>query len=65
VRGLKYDLLIESIRSKSVAPHVGAWIEITIGALIDAIKDVAPHVGAWIEIKRSRLWSPKSRSHLT
>ena len=36
--------------SSPVAPHVGAWIEIT-SSNTDAIPDsVAPHVGAWIEI---------------
>ena len=33
-----------------VAPHVGAWIEITRSNLSDLQRHVAPHVGAWIEI---------------
>ena len=35
---------------RSVAPHVGAWIEIIcLTARPDGLY-VAPHVGAWIEI---------------
>ena len=37
----------------TVAPHVGAWIEITYGAWADIFFQVAPHVGAWIEITKS------------
>ena len=35
---------------KSVAPHVGAWIEIDMSPGEKLIIRVAPHVGAWIEI---------------
>ena len=34
----------------TVAPHVGAWIEIAKRAYKRMERDVAPHVGAWIEI---------------
>ena len=42
----------------SVAPHVGAWIEIEIDWGKEMNRIVAPHVGAWIEIKwRKKFWS--------
>ena len=49
-RGLKYGMGLVGSSPWSVAPHVGAWIEIwnvymSINGMI-----VAPHVGAWIEI---------------
>ena len=34
----------------SVAPFVGAWIEISPSIVIVITDDVAPFVGAWIEI---------------
>ena len=34
-----------------VAPHVGAWIEITSSLKSMTGYGVAPHVGAWIEIR--------------
>ena len=37
-------------RPLSVAPHVGAWIEIEETASLLAYRLVAPHVGAWIEM---------------
>ena len=33
-----------------VAPHVGAWIEMSCYWNIPNLPRVAPHVGAWIEI---------------
>ena len=33
-----------------VAPHAGAWIEISGWAAIGMWRAVAPHAGAWIEI---------------
>ena len=37
--------------SDKVAPHVGAWIEISSGGgQTSSAGGVAPHVGAWIEI---------------
>ena len=35
----------------TVAPHMGAWIEIFKSLCRNAIIKVAPHMGAWIEIK--------------
>ena len=35
----------------TVAPHVGAWIEISVVEKRPIDEYVAPHVGAWIEIK--------------
>ena len=37
-------------REKDVAPLVGAWIEIQLTDVEEAVKAVAPLVGAWIEI---------------
>ena len=34
----------------AVAPHAGAWIEITYPFSAHSRKGVAPHAGAWIEI---------------
>ena len=50
MRGLKY--LKDGIFRVDVhvAPHVGAWIEITTNILQRYVILVAPHVGAWIEI---------------
>ena len=36
-----------------VAPFTGAWIEIIITNIANAIGNVAPFTGAWIEIIRS------------
>ena len=36
--------------SSSVAPFVGAWIEMMKSALSGTVETVAPFVGAWIEI---------------
>ena len=33
-----------------VAPHTGAWIEISPIAPDEETAEVAPHTGAWIEI---------------
>ena len=37
-----------------VAPHAGAWIEITKNGTKEDTFAVAPHAGAWIEISSSR-----------
>ena len=50
-RGLKYDYGEPGGSSARVAPHAGAWIEITLSHLKSANDSVAPHAGAWIEIK--------------
>ena len=52
-RGLKYARLFDLQTHRQVAPHVGAWIEMTIQITLYIIKEVAPHVGAWIEIWRN------------
>ena len=46
----------------SVAPLVGAWIEIPRKKLVKELTDVAPLVGAWIEITHSAHIS--GRSHV-
>ena len=50
VRGLKYWPKDRKYK-KYVAPHVGAWIEISVVEKRPIDEYVAPHVGAWIEIK--------------
>ena len=35
---------------RAVAPHAGAWIEISLTSLCKSSAVVAPHAGAWIEI---------------
>ena len=49
-RGLKYSHVVQSVQSSTVAPLVGAWIEIAL--ICKSFNDitVAPLVGAWIEI---------------
>ena len=49
-RGLKYTYTMLTIVSESVAPLVGAWIEIKLSQTELSEESVAPLVGAWIEI---------------
>ena len=42
--------LIHLISRNEVAPHAGAWIEITIHVVREVPPIVAPHAGAWIEM---------------
>ena len=49
VRGLKPFAAEPFQGERSVAPHVGAWIETFIFIFICVLHRVAPHVGAWIE----------------
>ena len=49
-RGLKYLLGMITALVLSVAPLVGAWIEMPMIAVLAAASTVAPLVGAWIEI---------------
>ena len=49
-RGLKFPGLLDDAGRVSVAPLVGAWIEMALQRLTGAGKAVAPLVGAWIEI---------------
>ena len=37
----------------SVAPFMGAWIEISSGRVAIICKAVAPFMGAWIEIREN------------
>ncbi len=52
-RGLKYLLAFSLSVPVSVAPLVGAWIEICSGLTIGLKYTVAPLLGAWIEITRN------------
>ena len=49
-RGLKSEILGSAFFSATVAPLVGAWIEIFCDAEHNCRETVAPLVGAWIEI---------------
>ena len=49
----------------SVAPHVGAWIEISRDCHCGLGLLVAPHVGAWIEIYVERMKDFHLASHPT
>ena len=51
--------------NSQVAPHVGAWIEISFRRGIQAPLRVAPHVGAWIEMDSSALFIVIAPSHPT
>ena len=42
--------MTQKLQHSYVAPHVGAWIEISSEKNIKTSSYVAPHVGAWIEI---------------
>ena len=50
VRGLKCNEASPEYQRRMVAPHWGAWIEITVFAPNAFRLLVAPHWGAWIEI---------------
>ena len=50
VRGLKLLGGAGLQPRRGVAPHVGAWIEITACNRHGRTSPVAPHVGAWIEM---------------
>ena len=41
------------VKAMTVAPFVGAWIEMLEGLGRTLKQDVAPFVGAWIEIRRT------------
>ena len=47
---MKSNVIREEERRRWVAPHWGAWIEITHTSISAGICNVAPHWGAWIEI---------------
>ena len=50
VRGLKCHGSTTPQNPRQVAPHWGAWIEITRPPASNSRLTVAPHWGAWIEI---------------
>ena len=50
VRGLKLDNADGTGLTLTVAPHMGAWIEIVMESYFKNKYKVAPHMGAWIEI---------------
>ena len=52
-RGLKYSGKTTKKRKFTVAPLVGAWIEMYPNSIKMARGTVAPLVGAWIEISTS------------
>ena len=54
VRGLKCILDYCGYVEIDVAPHPGAWIEISSRSQSVIPKNVAPHPGAWIEIRKAR-----------
>ena len=54
-RGLKWIWYRDNRRNKTVAPLVGAWIEITFTEINATLFSVAPLVGAWIEITPAML----------
>jgi len=47
------DARQKKLKSLEVAPHVGAWIEMSLLGVILKTLFVAPHVGAWIEISHA------------
>ena len=49
-RGLKSHVTLLGLWIIIVAPFAGAWIEITLVALLGVCGLVAPFAGAWIEI---------------
>ena len=67
VRGLKFAGCLRLGDHAIVAPHWGAWIEISalFGVFISCAT-VAPHWGAWIEIysQQSADWAYQSRTPL-
>ena len=54
MRGLKLSKKLRVDYMADVAPHVGAWIEISTARKVWEQEKVAPHVGAWIEISTAR-----------
>ena len=47
---MKYITKLDRELAARVAPHWGAWIEISWSSNNTSISTVAPHWGAWIEI---------------
>ena len=55
--------VLDNVDLDTVAPLVGAWIEIDINIVSVSLIDVAPLVGAWIEIRT--ILSLKNRHFLS
>ena len=53
---MKSDKLKVLTIRETVAPPVGAWIEIDLQENTNVVKMVAPPVGAWIEIASGGKW---------
>ena len=53
VRGLKFGTFNSPVAGPTVAPYLGAWIEIAIKFIKNTEDEVAPYLGAWIEINAS------------
>ena len=53
---MKFEEIRRRVAALRVAPHVGAWIEISPGSHTRSWQTVAPHVGAWIEIYDHQGW---------
>ena len=47
---MKYTVNFKNFYKRTVAPRVGAWIEIKTQYTYTLLHHVAPRVGAWIEI---------------
>ena len=65
VRGLKYGVAQRLGHLVDVAPHVGAWIEISSPRRSARQVSVAPHVGAWIEMLSNSSFRRSRKSHPT
>ena len=52
-RGLKFEYVCTRYDYRTVAPFVGAWIEISKFLKPSPARTVAPFVGAWIEIRET------------
>ena len=65
VRGLKSLTCFSVVWSPRVAPHPGAWIEISAAPSRLRKRSVAPHPGAWIEIRLAATLIEVVRSHPT
>ena len=61
VRGLKLKIAITLSFSLSVAPYLGAWIEILLICKVCSDVDVAPYLGAWIEMMETLICQIQSK----
>ena len=58
---MKYVLPTALMRTASVAPHAGAWIEMLSSEEPCRRWFVAPHAGAWIEMSPAKGWETNGR----